>query len=197
MMLIPQTWCFKTQLWVNSFLKSQEVHMSWNQNHVICLDCPFKIPSLNEGRAVAVCCSDWCTSIDSTCSSRTVCCSQQFMFHFISCHVSDWFYTSGWNEEERGSAQWNEKEHHVKLCVPGRWYIPSVWVTISFSLSLSLSPPQGKVAQTACMSACKHISTSLMQLLLDPEVRQISMGALHQLYTDVKECESEFSCSVC
>uniref|UniRef100_A0A8P4KJ52 Exocyst complex component n=1 Tax=Dicentrarchus labrax TaxID=13489 RepID=A0A8P4KJ52_DICLA len=48
----------------------------------------------------------------------------------------------------------------------------------------------GKVAQTACMSACKHISTSLMQLLLDPEVRQISMGALHQLYTDVKECES-------
>lgn len=47
----------------------------------------------------------------------------------------------------------------------------------------------GKVAQTACMSACKHISTSLMQLLLDPEVRQISMGALHQLNTDVKECE--------
>ncbi|KAM9718004.1 exocyst complex component 6B isoform 4-T4 [Menidia menidia] len=48
----------------------------------------------------------------------------------------------------------------------------------------------GKVAQTACMSACKHISTSLMQLLLDPEVRQISMGALHQLNTDIKECES-------
>ncbi|XP_035004410.1 exocyst complex component 6B isoform X3 [Hippoglossus stenolepis] len=48
----------------------------------------------------------------------------------------------------------------------------------------------GKVAQTACMSACKHISTSLMQLLLDPEIRQISMGALHQLNADVKECES-------
>uniref|UniRef100_A0A673BCQ8 Exocyst complex component n=1 Tax=Sphaeramia orbicularis TaxID=375764 RepID=A0A673BCQ8_9TELE len=48
----------------------------------------------------------------------------------------------------------------------------------------------GKVAQTACMSACKHISTSLMQLLLDPEVRQISMGAMHQLNTDIKECES-------
>ncbi|KAM8880712.1 exocyst complex component 6B isoform 1-T1 [Synchiropus picturatus] len=47
----------------------------------------------------------------------------------------------------------------------------------------------GKVAQTACMSACKHISTSLMQLLLDTEVKQISMGALHQLDTDVKECE--------
>uniref|UniRef100_A0A7N8YI29 Exocyst complex component n=1 Tax=Mastacembelus armatus TaxID=205130 RepID=A0A7N8YI29_9TELE len=48
----------------------------------------------------------------------------------------------------------------------------------------------GKVAQTACMSACKHIATSLMQLLLDPEIRQISMGALHQLNADVKECES-------
>uniref|UniRef100_A0A8C7Z546 Exocyst complex component n=1 Tax=Oryzias sinensis TaxID=183150 RepID=A0A8C7Z546_9TELE len=48
----------------------------------------------------------------------------------------------------------------------------------------------GKVAQTACMSACKHISTSLMELLLNPEVRQISIGALHQLNADVKECES-------
>uniref|UniRef100_A0A667ZCQ2 Exocyst complex component n=1 Tax=Myripristis murdjan TaxID=586833 RepID=A0A667ZCQ2_9TELE len=48
----------------------------------------------------------------------------------------------------------------------------------------------GKVAQTACMSACKHISTSLLQLLLDSEVRQISMGALQQLDTDVRECES-------
>uniref|UniRef100_A0AAQ5ZF36 Exocyst complex component n=1 Tax=Amphiprion ocellaris TaxID=80972 RepID=A0AAQ5ZF36_AMPOC len=47
----------------------------------------------------------------------------------------------------------------------------------------------GKVAQTACMSACKHISTSLMQLLLDPELRQISMGALQQLNADVQECE--------
>lgn len=48
----------------------------------------------------------------------------------------------------------------------------------------------GNVAQTACMSACKHISTSLMQLLLDPDIRQISIGALHQLHADVKECES-------
>lgn len=41
------------------------------------------------------------------------------------------------------------------------------------------------------MSACKHISTSLLQLLLDPEVKQISMGALHQLNADVDECEGE------
>ncbi|XP_030046821.1 exocyst complex component 6B isoform X2 [Microcaecilia unicolor] len=47
----------------------------------------------------------------------------------------------------------------------------------------------GKVAQTACMSACKHLSTSLMQLLLEAEVKQITLGALQQFNLDVKECE--------
>lgn len=48
---------------------------------------------------------------------------------------------------------------------------------------------QGKVAQTACMSACKHLSTSLMQLLLEAEVRQLTLGALQQFNLDVEECE--------
>ncbi|XP_072858298.2 exocyst complex component 6B isoform X2 [Pogona vitticeps] len=47
----------------------------------------------------------------------------------------------------------------------------------------------GKVAQTACMSACKHLSASLMQLLLEAEVRQLSLGALQQFNLDVAECE--------
>ncbi|CAM4520594.1 unnamed protein product [Leuciscus chuanchicus] len=47
----------------------------------------------------------------------------------------------------------------------------------------------GKVAQTACMSACKHLSTSLLQLLLEADVRQVSMGALQQFNVDIKECE--------
>ncbi|MEE6462869.1 hypothetical protein FKM82_001751 [Ascaphus truei] len=47
----------------------------------------------------------------------------------------------------------------------------------------------GKVAQTACMSACKHLSTSLTLLLLEAEVKQITMGALQQFNLDVKECE--------
>ncbi|XP_061912368.1 exocyst complex component 6 isoform X4 [Entelurus aequoreus] len=54
------------------------------------------------------------------------------------------------------------------------------------SMSLSL---QGKVAQTACMSACKHLSTSLMQMLLDTELKQISMGAIQQFNLDVIQCE--------
>ena len=48
---------------------------------------------------------------------------------------------------------------------------------------------QGKVAQTACMSACKHLATSLMQLLLEAEVRQLTLGALQQFNLDVRECE--------
>uniref|UniRef100_A0A672H3K2 Exocyst complex component n=1 Tax=Salarias fasciatus TaxID=181472 RepID=A0A672H3K2_SALFA len=49
----------------------------------------------------------------------------------------------------------------------------------------------GKVAQTACMSACKHLSTSLMQMLLDSELKQVSMGAIQQFNLDVIQCERE------
>ncbi|XP_061491512.1 exocyst complex component 6 isoform X3 [Rhineura floridana] len=47
----------------------------------------------------------------------------------------------------------------------------------------------GKVAQTACMSACQHLSTSLMQMLLDNDLKQISMGAIQQFNLDVIQCE--------
>lgn len=78
----------------------------------------------------------------------------------------------------------------VQICNGGE--ISLVPVTLfDQARNASSRPPQGKVAQTACMSACKHISTSLMQLPLEPEVRQISIGALHQLQVDVNECESE------
>uniref|UniRef100_A0AAY4AAX8 Exocyst complex component n=1 Tax=Denticeps clupeoides TaxID=299321 RepID=A0AAY4AAX8_9TELE len=36
----------------------------------------------------------------------------------------------------------------------------------------------GKVAQTACMSACKHLATSLMQMLLDTELKQITASEM-------------------
>ncbi|KAJ1141594.1 hypothetical protein NDU88_007922 [Pleurodeles waltl] len=47
----------------------------------------------------------------------------------------------------------------------------------------------GKVAQTACMSACKHLSTSMTQMLLDTDLKQISMGAIQQFNLDVIQCE--------
>uniref|UniRef100_A0A672PUM1 Exocyst complex component n=1 Tax=Sinocyclocheilus grahami TaxID=75366 RepID=A0A672PUM1_SINGR len=47
----------------------------------------------------------------------------------------------------------------------------------------------GKVAQTACMSACKHLATSLMQMLLDTELKQISMGGNSPFGDQPKERE--------
>ena len=65
--------------------------------------------------------------------------------------------------------------------------LPSLFTSLPLSVSL-----QGKVAQTACMSACKHLSTSLMQMLLDTELKQISMGAIQQFNLDVIQCECEY-----
>uniref|UniRef100_A0A8C6KA77 Exocyst complex component n=1 Tax=Nothobranchius furzeri TaxID=105023 RepID=A0A8C6KA77_NOTFU len=83
-----------------------------------------------------------------------------------------------WTSTAQGSGNMAASDYLVDLIT---------FLRSTFSVFTNLP---GKVAQTACMSACKHISTSLMQLLLDPEVRQISIGALHQLQVDVKECES-------
>lgn len=46
-----------------------------------------------------------------------------------------------------------------------------------------------KVARTACMSACKHIASSLMDFVLDNDVKQITMGALQQFNLDLIQCE--------
>lgn len=54
---------------------------------------------------------------------------------------------------------------------------------------LSHDPLQEKVAQTACMSACKHIASLLMRLLKDEEVKSLSLGALQQLNLDLVQCE--------
>ena len=46
-----------------------------------------------------------------------------------------------------------------------------------------------KVAKTACMSACKHISTGLKGFLLDNGIRQLTMGSLQQFNLDLMQCE--------
>ncbi|XP_054168888.1 exocyst complex component 6-like isoform X2 [Oppia nitens] len=46
-----------------------------------------------------------------------------------------------------------------------------------------------KVAQTACLSACKHISSSLLNFLMDEEVKCISWGVLQQFNLDLIQCE--------
>lgn len=46
-----------------------------------------------------------------------------------------------------------------------------------------------KVAQEACKSACDHIAKSLLEFMLSEDVKQISMGALHQINLDTIQCE--------
>ncbi|KAK4882101.1 hypothetical protein RN001_005420 [Aquatica leii] len=48
-------------------------------------------------------------------------------------------------------------------------------------------PPE--VAQVACKSACEYIADSMLELLLNEEVKQISMGALNQINLDLLQCE--------
>lgn len=48
---------------------------------------------------------------------------------------------------------------------------------------------QPEAAQVACKSACEHIAKSMQSILLSEEVKQISMGALHQINLDLLQCE--------
>ncbi|CAF0744514.1 unnamed protein product [Brachionus calyciflorus] len=52
-----------------------------------------------------------------------------------------------------------------------------------------------KLAQTACVSACRHIAQSLMSQIVSPNVKSISFGAIEQLNLDLMQCET-FSQSI-
>ena len=46
-----------------------------------------------------------------------------------------------------------------------------------------------KLAQRTCMSACQHLARAIMEMLLDENVRAISLGVLQQIDLDVVQCE--------
>ena len=50
---------------------------------------------------------------------------------------------------------------------------------------------QEKVAQTACLSACKHIAEMLKEILSDVTVRSITMASLQQFNVDLQMCEGQ------
>lgn len=57
----------------------------------------------------------------------------------------------------------------------------------------TISMLQGRVAQTACMSACQHVAKSLMAMLLSEDVKQMSLAALEQVNLDLIQCERKHS----
>ena len=65
----------------------------------------------------------------------------------------------------------------------------SFLLLIFFIFNLFVFFFQTQLSQTTCLSACKHISTSLMDKILSAEVRAISIGALEQMSLDLMQCE--------
>lgn len=60
------------------------------------------------------------------------------------------------------------------------------WLKSTFQAFTNL--PQ-RVAQGACMSACKHIAQSLRDILLSDDVKYLSIGGLEQFNLDLIQCE--------
>ncbi|THD20711.1 Exocyst complex component [Fasciola hepatica] len=79
-----------------------------------------------------------------------------------------------------GSVQNNLKpnEHIVDL---------TNWLSTTFQALANIPP---KVAQTACISVCKHIARSLYDLLLSPQVTELSELCIMQISKDLTQCEA-------
>ncbi|CAJ0608267.1 unnamed protein product [Cylicocyclus nassatus] len=54
---------------------------------------------------------------------------------------------------------------------------------------LSFTNLPSVLARHVCMQTCKHLSARLSDVLLSPDIRAISMGALEQFSLDVMQCE--------
>lgn len=69
----------------------------------------------------------------------------------------------------------------------------SSWLTdlVAFlnSVFLSFTNLPVKLAQMTCMSALQHLAKSIQGMLLDENVKAVSMGLLRQLDLDVVQCE--------
>jgi len=46
-----------------------------------------------------------------------------------------------------------------------------------------------KLAQRTCMSACQHLARSIMEMLMDENIKAVSLGVLQQIDLDVVQCE--------
>ena len=46
-----------------------------------------------------------------------------------------------------------------------------------------------KLAQRTCMSACQHLARSIMEMLMDENIKAVSLGVLQQIDLDLCQCE--------
>lgn len=67
------------------------------------------------------------------------------------------------------------------------WLMDLIAFLKSVFESFTNLPP--RLAQMACMSSCQHLARSVLQLILDENVKALSTGVLQQIDLDLVQCE--------
>ncbi|XP_011412112.2 exocyst complex component 6B isoform X2 [Magallana gigas] len=138
-----------------------------------------------------------CSYLEEYISSITG--AQSDSVHMARLHGTSMFKDSRSDAEEHIYSKLNTKISEFIELANYDWSLPeskghaSGYITdlVAFlqSTFMSFTNLPEKVAKTSCMSACKHVATSLMNFLMDNNVRQVSMGALQQFNLDLIQCE--------
>lgn len=138
-----------------------------------------------------------CSYLEEYISSITG--AQSDSVHMARLHGTSMFKDSRSDAEEHIYSKLNMKISEFIELANYDWSLPeskghaSGYITdlVAFlqSTFMSFTNLPEKVAKTSCMSACKHVATSLMNFLMDNNVRQVSMGALQQFNLDLIQCE--------
>ena len=84
----------------------------------------------------------------------------------------------------------NRQKSLTEFYFPG---LASQWLMdlIAFLKSIfeSFTNLPSRLAGMACMSSCQHLARSIMNLLLDENIKAASNGALQQMDLDLVQCE--------
>nr|XP_022341988.1 exocyst complex component 6B-like isoform X3 [Crassostrea virginica]XP_022341989.1 exocyst complex component 6B-like isoform X4 [Crassostrea virginica] len=138
-----------------------------------------------------------CSYLEDYISSITG--AQNDSVHMARLHGTSMFKDARSDAEEHIYSKLNLKISEFIELANYDWLLPeskghaSGYITdlVAFlqSTFMSFTNLPEKVAKTSCMSACKHVATSLMNFLMDNNIKQVTMGALQQFNLDLIQCE--------
>ncbi|XP_061171334.1 exocyst complex component 6B-like [Saccostrea echinata] len=138
-----------------------------------------------------------CSYLEEYISSITG--AQSDSVHMARLHGTSMFKDSRSDAEEHIYNKLNLKISEFIELANYDWLLPeskghaSGYITdlVAFlqSTFMSFTNLPEKVAKTSCMSACKHVATSLMEFIMDNNVKHVTMGALQQFNLDLIQCE--------
>ena len=107
------------------------------------------------------------------------------MDQFLELASYDWMLS-----EPQGEISTDRLQTEYGFSVVG---LASQWLMdlIAFLKSIfeSFTNLPSRLAGMACMSSCQHLARSIMNLLLDENIKAASNGALQQMDLDLVQCE--------